>query len=98
MPTTPSLDLAVSTETPRATVLAVSGELDLATTKQFKTAITERLTSGRALVLDLAGLLFCDSTGLGAIAGLHRRAVTIGGDLRLAAVQPGVDHVLRSTG
>jgi anti-sigma B factor antagonist len=98
MPTTPGLDMTVAAETPEAIVLSVAGELDLATAKQFKTAVTDRLTAGRAVVLDLIGLAFCDSTGLGALAGLHRRAVTIGGDLRLAAVQPGVEHVLKLTG
>ncbi len=98
MPTTPGLDLTVVTETPEAIVLTISGELDLAAAKTFKSEITEHQAAGRVLVLDLAGLEFCDSTGLGALAGLHRRAVTIGGDLRLAGLQPRVEHVLRLSG
>jgi anti-anti-sigma factor len=98
MPTTPGLDVTVATETPDVVVLTLTGELDLATAKTFKSEITERQAGGRLLVLNLAGVEFCDSTGLGALAGLHRRAVTIGGDLRLAGLQPGVEHVLKLTG
>lgn len=94
----PGLDVAVFAETPEAIVLTVRGELDLATTKQFKNVVVARLMSQRTVVLDLDGLQFCDSTGLGALAGLHRRAATVGVHLRLAGLHPRVAHVMKLTG
>ena len=47
-----------------ATVLAVAGELDLATIGTLKEAVARRLAPDAHVVLDLSGLTFCDSTGL----------------------------------
>jgi anti-sigma B factor antagonist len=71
--------------TPDATVLAVDGELDLASIGTLKDVVADRLGSGAQVVLDLAGLTFCDSTGLGAFVALHRRARSAGARLTLAA-------------
>ena len=35
-------------------------------------------------MLDLAGLTFCDSTGLGAFVALHRQATSVGATFALA--------------
>src|SRR5258708_4514804 len=57
-------------------VVVLIGELDIATAP----ALTGRLvrSDGAApshLVADLSGLGFCDCAGLGALVGVHRRAV-----------------------
>jgi anti-sigma B factor antagonist len=67
------------------TILAVEGELDLATIGILKDAAGTRLDAGSWLVLDLAGLTFCDSTGLGAFVALHRQATSAGATFALAA-------------
>jgi anti-sigma B factor antagonist len=71
--------------TPGATVLALAGELDLATIGVLKDAVGDRLTPDAHIVLDLAGLTFCDSTGLGAFVALHRQARTNGARFAVAA-------------
>lgn len=68
-----------------ATILAVEGELDLATIATLKDAVGARLDAGSWLVLDLAGLTFCDSTGLGAFVALHRQATATGATFALAS-------------
>jgi anti-sigma B factor antagonist len=67
-----------------ATVLAVAGELDLATIGALKDAVGSRLRPGSTVVLDLSALQFCDSTGLGAFVGLHRHATSMGARFALA--------------
>lgn len=65
-------------------VLTCSGDLDLETVDQFKRSVLPLLTSGQApMVIDLAGVGFVDSTGLGGlIAALKRaREAQIGLDL-----------------
>ena len=66
------------------TILAVEGELDLATIGTLKDLAGTRLAADSWLVLDLSGLTFCDSTGLGAFVALHRQALASGATFALA--------------
>lgn len=67
------------------TVLALAGELDLGSIGALKEAVSHRLGADAHVVLDLAGLTFCDSTGLGAFVALHRQARSTGARFALAA-------------
>lgn len=75
----------VHPDAPGVTVLALVGELDLATIGALKEAVTDRIQPEAHVVLDLAGLMFCDSTGLGAFVALHRQARSSGARFALAA-------------
>jgi anti-sigma B factor antagonist len=57
------------------TVVSVSGDLDVSTADQLADTVNEELrdSPGR-IVLDLAGLDFCDSLGLGTLVVLSRTA------------------------
>jgi anti-sigma B factor antagonist len=79
-------------------VLRVSGELDLGTISGLHAAVEERCQPGARIVLDLGGLTFCDSTGLGSIIKLHRRLTDGGGVLALCAAGPRVTDVLAISG
>ena len=66
--------------------LAVRGELDISTADQLTDEVALVLdTAPRRLILDAAGLTFCDSTGLDALltarqqAGLHEVAFRVTG-------------------
>ncbi|MCE0768340.1 STAS domain-containing protein [Pseudonocardia kujensis] len=50
------------------------------------------------LVIDVAGLDFCDSAGLAALIGLQRRAARRGGTVTLAGASGTLQRVLRVTG
>ena len=75
----------IHSATAGATVLALTGELDLGSIGALKEAVGHRLTADAHVVLDLAGLTFCDSTGLGAFVALHRQARSTGARFGLAA-------------
>ncbi len=70
-------------------VLAVGGEIDLATAPRLREHVVRLVTehAGRPVVVDLTGVTFCDSLGLGVLVGAQRRARSLGGELRL--VVPG---------
>lgn len=82
------------------TVLVLVGALDVATAPGFRQTLQEtQYGGGRQVVLDLAGLEFLDSFGLGVVIGGLRRARTHGGSLVLEVPSDSrVRHVFEVTG
>ena len=79
-------------------VLTVVGDLDVGSAPAFRAAIVDRLpeVDGRMLV-DLSGVHFIDSMGLGALVGGLKRARSLGGDLRVCAPAEPVTRLLELT-
>jgi anti-sigma B factor antagonist len=76
-----------------STVLRPQGDLDHATADQLRAAVTEVLVAGDLhVVVDLLGVDFIDSTGLGALVGGRRRALALNGRFGLVCAD---DHLLR---
>ncbi|MET9362093.1 STAS domain-containing protein [Streptomyces sp. NPDC006632] len=66
------------------TVLRVSGELDLVTSPRLRRQVHEVVAEGRKdLVLDLSGVQFCDSSGVGVLIAARRLMRSCQGRLRL---------------
>ncbi|NLG83284.1 MAG: anti-sigma factor antagonist [Firmicutes bacterium] len=77
----------------------IEGELDLSTAALFRETIDRRLAEGaRHLVLNLAGLTFIDSSGLGAILGRYRRVSERGGKMVAADVPAPIMRLLSLSG
>ncbi|MER7769183.1 STAS domain-containing protein [Kitasatospora sp. NPDC096140] len=83
----------------RGTVLALYGELDLDAVADLRTAV-DRTLAGRpgVLVIDCAGLEFCDSTGLNALLRARARAAVAGSRTELARPRPLILRMLELTG
>ena len=80
------------------TVLAPSGRLDVAGAPALKAAVSEAVTDGRPrLVIDMEGVSFVDSSGLGSVVAALKQARSSKGDLRLAAPNQQVRVVLELT-
>ncbi len=77
-------------------VLCVEGTdaLDTACAAAFKHAAVEAIPDGGDVVVDLSGLDFVDSAGVGAFVGLYKAARARGARLRFAGARPGVRSVL----
>jgi len=79
-------------------VLRCSGRLTMADAPRPKAAVQDSVGSGRnRLVVDLAGVTFVDSSGLGALVGGLKTARQAGGDLRIAGAGEQVAMVLEMT-
>ncbi|MCP9963359.1 STAS domain-containing protein [Streptomyces somaliensis] len=80
-------------------VLEVSGDLDYAHAAALRQRV-ERLVlqPGERLVIDLANLDFCDSTGITALLAARQHALAAGGDIALAAVPANTLRVLTIVG
>jgi anti-sigma B factor antagonist len=80
------------------TVVTARGQLDVATAPRFRQVLSEAQYGGSTrLVVDLDGVEFLDSFGLGVLIGALRRARTHDGELVLACSRERVLHVLEVT-
>jgi anti-sigma B factor antagonist len=79
------------------TICRPVGELDAFTVSQFRQALAE-LASTPRLLIDMAGVPFVDSAGLGALIGGIRRSREMGGDVAVSCSRPTLTRLLRTTG
>jgi len=79
------------------TICRPVGELDAFTVSQFRQALAEMAGSHR-LVIDMSGVPFVDSAGLGALIGGIRRVRELHGDVAVACNRPTLVRLLRTTG
>ncbi|MER5425993.1 STAS domain-containing protein [Streptosporangium roseum] len=80
-------------------VLALSGELDYTNAEQLREQALSLLTDDhRCLILDLAGLTFCDSTGIRVFLAMRALIIDRGGVISLTDLQPRLARVFQMTG
>jgi len=80
-------------------IVALEGELDIVSAP----AVRERLLSllrpeASRLVIDMSAVRYADASGLAVLVNTQRRAVLLGGTLRLVGLQPEVARVLAVAG
>jgi len=88
----------VAVEDTDSLLFRLVGDLDLTTVDRLRAVVGPACVSGREVMLDLAKLAFCDSTGVGTFVWLHRQATASGGRLLLAAPRRPVREVLKISG
>src|SRR5690242_6864737 len=76
-------------------VVAVRGDVDIATAAELRNRLTNAVDAHRAVVVDLGEVGFMDSTGLGVLVALHARAVAREGTFVIARPQKIVRNALR---
>ena len=80
------------------TVVAPRGDLDLATVDEIKRALARVLDGGQSrVVVDLGGVGFIDSSGMGAMVAAMKQARAAGGDLRFCGLQNDVRDIFELT-
>jgi anti-sigma B factor antagonist len=81
-------------------VVSASGEVDVATCGLLRGALLRVVTDEnyRGLVVNLAGVTFIDSTGIGVLVGVWRRVRATDGGLAVAMPSSPVQRVLNTTG
>ncbi len=94
------MDLGLDvTERDQWAVLAVNGEVDVATAPRLRERLIQLVNQGRHhVVVDLSGVDFLDSTGLGVLVGALKRVRTHDGELALVCSEPRVLKVFEITG
>jgi anti-sigma B factor antagonist len=80
-------------------VIAVSGEIDVATAPQLRETLHRVIAEGGStVVLDLLGITFLDSTALGVLVGALKRCRELGGDLHVVLADPRIMKIFEITG
>jgi anti-sigma B factor antagonist len=80
-------------------VIAVSGEIDVATAPQLRECLHRVIAQGEpTVVLDLLGVTFLDSTALGVLVGALKRCREHGGDLHVVVADPRIMKIFEITG
>lgn len=84
---------------PTEAVVAVTGEIDVSTVSQMSGAVERLLVDAPPrIVLDLGGVTFCDSQGLGTLVALSNKARMVQSVLVLTNVGEFMLRVLDITG
>ena len=79
-------------------VVRATGEIDVATAPQVEGQLLAIIDSGSAVVLDLHGVTFIDSSGLRTLVTARQRAEELSVAFSLAGRSPAVDRLLQVTG
>ncbi len=81
-----------------ADVLRLEGRLDASSSKEIKDRISDLAKNKRVnLVVDMAGINFIDSSGLGSLVASLRSVNNLGGDIRIASLQDQVRAIFELT-
>ena len=95
----PELSIAVH-RAPDEVIFRLTGEIDVLTVTDLSTMVSETLAAEppARIVLDMAGVTFCDSQGLGTLVVLSRKAQHAQSVLALTNVGDFLMRVLDITG
>ena len=85
---------------PASPVVAVRGEIDVATSPQLRNDLNALVARGaQHITLDFADVSFVDSSGLGVLVGTYKRLrEEVEGSVRIVGAQPSVRKVFEITG
>ncbi len=80
-------------------VVDVGGEIDVYTAPKLREQLVDLVNAGRYhLIVDMEGVEFLDSTGLGVLVGGLKRVRAHEGSLRLVCTQERILKIFRITG
>lgn len=81
-------------------IVRVEGELDMHSASEFRQTIDNALDNNEAkhILLNLSGVDFIDSSGLGVILGRYKRISLLRGQMLAAHIQPQVARIFELAG
>ena len=91
------MSLAVKEEQ-NVSVISIACHLDYSFASTFKEEVLGLIKAGKKnLVIDLGGVNFVDSSGLGALVSILRAVTGVGGDICLCGLKPNIKSMLELT-
>lgn len=94
------MDLRIETETRDGkAILGLRGEIDVYTAPRLKSGLIDMVNEGNYdIVVDLSGVDFIDSSGLGVLVGGLKRVKSHDGAISLVCSQENILKIFRITG
>jgi anti-sigma B factor antagonist len=85
-------------ESGKITVVVPQGDVDMAVADEIRQRLTGLVDQGRTqLVLDLAAVMYIDSSGLGALVAAMKHARAAGGDIKVCMLESDVRSLFEMT-
>ncbi|MEY9988472.1 anti-sigma B factor antagonist [Streptomyces sp. V4I8] len=81
----------------RQALVTVSGELDIATAEVLRDKLVAAVAVHEETVIDLAGLDFCDCTGIGTLVAAQNLARSLGHRLQTCRIPDHLQRLLQIT-
>lgn len=78
-------------------IISITGEIDLASIGEFRSAL-RRVPESHSMIIDLAGVDFLDSLGVGVLLGARRRRRERGLTLRVVSCDDRIAEMLDAMG
>lgn len=79
-------------------VVKVTGEIDVYTAPEFKSAISKAIDAGaQDLIIDLTNVSYMDSSGFGILLGATKRVHPKGGTINLLGCSEAITRMLKIT-
>lgn len=81
-------------------IVRIEGELDMHVADEFRQTVDKELDASgvKDILINLQGVTFIDSSGLGVILGRYKRISLLGGKLCAARIQPQVARIFELSG
>lgn len=80
---------------PNATLVALTGEIDLETSREARKVLLDAVGHGKPLLVDLAGVSYIDSSGVASLVEALQNAKKAGQTFGLVAVSESALRVLQ---
>ncbi len=87
-----------TSDRPGSTLVEVEGEIDLSTAPQLQRELLASAQGSPVVVVDLRGVTFIDSTGVGVLFRTSKQVTAAGGELRVVCAPGAVRRVLKVSG
>lgn len=81
-------------------IIRLEGELDHHTTEKLRNQVENKMTSEkiRHIILNVKGLSFMDSSGLGVILGRYKQVTQWGGKMIVCEISPSIYRLFQLSG
>ena len=79
--------------------IKISGEIDAYNSAHMKKLLSERIetTDKKAIIIDMSGVSYIDSAGIGALISLLKKSLTLGKEFMVSNLQPMIEKVFKIT-
>lgn len=93
------IKVAVRDHSDRVSIAEIQGEIDVYTSPKLKESLTKLIEKGKYnIIIDLEGVRYIDSTGLGVLIGTLKKVREHNGTISIICCNPQIKKIFNITG